>query len=212
MKVRNLIYTTIIAGLGLVAMSIAVSAPAPFSAQPASVKVSINDKGHGSGVHIGDGVILTAGHVVDEPEAKYVIEAADGRKTPAEVLWSNKAYDIGLLHARGAALRAASVSCRSPAVGEEVSAVGNPLDYEHVTVSGRVAKEAAEFKQDIGPSWRSAFTVDITGGPGLSGAPVFDRLGYVIGIVVGGVGVRFPIRSFMLAVPMDAACKLMGRV
>lgn len=67
------------------------------------VKVIVGN-GHGSGVNIGDGYIVTAAHVVGNEKVVRV----KGRwpfaifETDAEVLWSNPAYDVALLRIGGA--------------------------------------------------------------------------------------------------------------
>lgn len=89
----------------------------------ASVVYVDTDRGHGSGVHIGDGYVLTAGHVADG--AKTIqLKTAGGKFQPAEVLWLNKEYDIALLRTDGAGIGAATLSCRYAHTGEDIRAIG----------------------------------------------------------------------------------------
>lgn len=103
-----------------------------FSAQPSTpallssaVKVQLAT-GHGSGVHIGDGLILTAAHVAGD-ESKVDIKAADGSVRPADVLWVNKTSDVALLRTSADRLGASPLSCTPVQVGQSVHAEGSPL-------------------------------------------------------------------------------------
>jgi len=60
----------------------------------ASVVMVSDANGHGSGVYIGNGLVLTAAHVVGD--SKTVTLHSD-RDLPGEVLWSNKKYDLALV-------------------------------------------------------------------------------------------------------------------
>jgi S1-C subfamily serine protease len=169
-----------------------------------AVKVFIGDRGHGSGIHIGNGHILTAGHVADGATHAQL----DGQaKQPVEVLWHNQEYDVGLLQAPWlVGHNTASVSCRVPHINEEVRATGNPGPLEHMTFSGRVAKGEGAVAM-----WKSVFIADITGMGGMSGSGVLDKNGEVVGVLVGGPQLPLPVRSIFLIVPGSTVCKLLGR-
>lgn len=193
------------------------------AAAPADVIVSDGD-GHGSGVHIGGGLILTAAHVVENAagggSGNIVIESQTGNRQPAEVLWANQSYDLALIKIPdGSGLRSELLHCGGSApgialrVGDNVTAVGNPLDQQFVTMFGRIGAGVAE----RGP-WREAFIVDMTTVPGMSGGAVYNSMHELIGITVGmGAlpamgGVILNPFAFGFIVPVDAACVLMGRV
>lgn len=183
-------------------------APVRHITEDAAVKVLV-DQGHGSGVSLGSGYIVTAAHVVQATKAVQV-ETKDGVVAPAEVLWLNKAYDIAMLHT-SARILPATLSCAPSKVGEQIVAVGNPVDLDFIVTTGKVASEPREFA----PNWKSAFVTDMTTVMGASGGPVFDEAGFLVGITVGvklaQVGFSSSILGYGFVVPSRVVCELMGR-
>lgn len=197
-------------------------------AQPA-IKLAIStvfvgdDTGHGSGVHIGSGYILTAAHVTED-KATMPIKDSLGFIQPGTVLWSNKTYDVALIRVDSyAGLATARISCHGAlAIGAAVEAIGNPLNLEFVRTWGHVASNTQE-RLD----WKLAYIADLSLAPGSSGGPVFDSAGRVVGLAVGGSviasailqrdGSKLPDRfsvtpySFSYVVPASAACLLLAR-
>lgn len=103
----------------------------------------ITSTGHGSGVHIGNGYILTAAHVVAGDQTVKVMASHNGEE-PADVLWVNKAHDVALL--RSSSLQGVDtspLSCNQTGVGQSVRATGNPGSLEFVTSWGRVGSNEA---------------------------------------------------------------------
>lgn len=196
----------------LIILAISLGAvPAPAKHQAGSVVKIIEGKSHGSGVHIGDGFIVTAAHVIGEAK-ETEIKLDDGATRKAEVLWVNKAYDLALVRTSAHGLADSHLSCRVPENGETITARGNPTILEFVSAYGRVAGSERKF----GP-WQSVFVTDITTVPGMSGGGVFDEAGDLVGITVGVLtapaGGMFPsLSGFGTAVPGATVCKLMGHV
>lgn len=170
----------------------------------------ISPQGHGSGVHIGDGYIVTAAHVV-WADGQYTVKDTEGREVEAEILWKNGAYDIALLRVKQYETTGTSrISCKVPERGTEVLSKGNPFDIQFIETRGYIAGPV----QNIG-NWREAMIADLTLGPGMSGGPVFNRRSEVVGI---NVGVRLDRRGlsssptgFSVIVPASAVCKLLAR-
>lgn len=185
----------------------------PASAVPqlaaSTVKV-VNTKGHGSGVHIGGGYIITAAHVVGD-EQSFTLNATVGAPRKADLLWVNKAYDIALLRTSAAGLGVSPLDCRFIPAGSPVTAMGNPAQVEFVTTYGKIAGAPRQY----GP-WKSVYVTDMTTVMGQSGGPAFDEAGNVIGITVGVMGAQiglFPtLVGFGFVVPSESVCELMGRV
>lgn len=167
----------------------------------ATVKVS-KPRSHGSGFHIGSGLILTAAHVVEDT-TRLKIKTSDGKEVDGIVLWSNKAYDSALVFAPQLRAHTASVTCRLPVVGEEVTAKGNPLDDEFMTTWGHVAGIGPIDMDDLGH-----VRLNMTLVPGMSGGPVYDSSGNVLGIVQATFG-QF---AYSVMVPTAHVCRLLGRV
>lgn len=191
------------------ALLTACSLPVRHAPADATVKV-ITKGGHGSGFHIGDGYLITAAHVVGSAE-KVSLKTSLGGSTEAEVLWSNKAYDVALLRLSGPAeLQTAPLVCRVPQIGEAITAKGNPATAEFITVWGKVAGSERSF----GP-WRSVVVTNIATVPGQSGGPVFDAGGNVIGVTVGvmasPVGFSVSLVGIGYVVPARTVCDLLAR-
>lgn len=185
--------------------------PAARSLAGSTVKVIVGD-GHGSGVHIGNGYIVTAAHVVrDKDQVK--IKADDGGTVTAPVLWRNRNYDIALVRLApkaAARLDVADLSCRVPAVGESVEAFGNPNDVEFLRNIGHVSGRMRQ----AGP-WAEVVVLDMTIAPGMSGGPVLDQHGRVVAISVGvsisSIGFMPSMVPIAFAVPGRTVCHLLAR-
>lgn len=123
-----------------------------------------------------------------------------------EPLWVHKGYDLALLKINDPAFVKATgpapLDCRTAGIGEEIRAEGNPFSIRFISQWGRVGSTV----KPIGP-WREAFSIGAPLAPGMSGGPVFDMAGSVVGINVG-IG---PVGGFYIAVPSSTACTIMGR-
>ena len=176
-----------------------------------TVKIE-RDGGHGSGVHIGHGLILTAAHVVDGVESVDV-KTDTGKTTKGDVVWISKDYDIALVSTEADHLSASRLSCLPLEVGQNVMAKGNPGGLNFISSWGRISSGI----EKRGP-WRSSIIVDISIAPGSSGGPLFDDHHRVVGIVVGialtsVVGAPFPMGApvpLSYVVPAMAVCRLMA--
>lgn len=173
-----------------------------------------SEHGHGSGVHIGGGIVITAAHVITNGVKN--VRFQDGASYAATVLWSNTAYDIAAIRFDNVDRPTSSLDCRAPKDGEFVAARGNPAELEFVTTRGYVAGNV----RAINGFWTEAIVVDISGAGGLSGGPIFDEADHVVGIIagmqlsqVGGEAFKSTTATgLMMAVPASAICMMMGRV
>lgn len=179
---------------------------------PPTVKVTIGE-GHGSGVHIGSGYIITANHVAGETKGQIKIKTEDGGTVPASLLWANKDYDIALIKidAESArSIKAARLSCNVAHVGDDIVAGGNPLAVEFVSAYGKIAG----LPRQVG-AVKSVYITDITTVMGQSGGPVFDKNGDVVGITVAvmtaSLGFGRSLTGFGFAVPSSEVCMLLAR-
>lgn len=184
---------------------VAYQAHNPVHAAPkydSVVKVR-TDTGHGSGVYIGDGKFLTATHVVDGAK-EFHIRAMDGSERDAEVLWASPQYDVALLQIKTDRdkFKVTEIACRQPRMWEQIWALGNPKAIEFVQTRGVVIglpRQQAD--------WASVMIVDIPMYPGMSGGPVVDKDGKLIGLTVGGY-ISPPMN---MAVPTEVVCNLLMR-
>lgn len=177
----------------------------PNSKSPFVMVQRPDEPGHGSGVHIGDGFVLTAAHVVGD-KTKMRLLADDNQAMEAEVLWTNRAYDVALMKVQRPVMKSAPLSCSDAKVGTPVRAYGNPMDITFVFTSGTVSGKARE----VGP-WREALPIDGAVIPGQSGGGVVDTEGRVVGVTVGMMMMPFGPAAFGLVVPSSTVCRLMGR-
>lgn len=207
--------------IGFAAVLVGGSMKAPVLAN--SMVEIVNGESHGSGVDIGNGYVLTAEHVVNPsdgsppiPQAKNkkpVLKAVDSQhhSHKVEVLWDNRDYDVALLridHAKN--ITPANLACNADySLGEQVAMSGNPLNLTNITTFGRIAKAKPEFAG----RWKLAITVSGLLIPGMSGGPVFDNAGDVIGINVGVLRTTEPgaIAALSWVVPSTTICMLLDR-
>lgn len=206
--------TALVIGAGaiLVIAGLFLAPPLPWFTSPelpsSTLKVE-TATGHGSGVHIGDGLVLTAAHVASDGVAVR-LKADDGTIRDATVVWSSKGHDIALLRTSPDGLSASPMSCAPVVKGQAITARGNPLTLEFITTYGHIVGDAAP----VG-DWLSAAPVDMTILPGMSGGPAFNASGEVVGISVAvltaqlGYGASFT--GIGMIVPAVTICGLLGR-
>jgi len=149
----------------------------------ASVMIS-SDYGFGSGVFIDDDVILTAGHVLIQPDL--VIELSDGTVLESSDFYIDDEEDVGFIFVNTDELYIAKVSSDIGEVGDTVYLVGTPYnkDFKFTLTKGILS----HLDRDIWGErdWKDLLQTDAEGAPGSSGSPLYDSMGRIIGIVVTG--------------------------
>lgn len=203
----------VLASVFLVSCLVAVAFTTADKVVPVSpvVKVTLASGGHGSAVYIGGGLFLTANHVVSGDEATIVSQAAKPCSAKATVVWTSTAYDVALISAECEGLAAAPLRCDELHVGERIISYGSPMALDFLQTRGRISGKP----RTVGP-WKSAYPTDISIGPGMSGGPVMDERGRLVGINVGaamasfGMGVK-SLMGISLIVPATEICRMMGR-
>ena len=175
----------------------------------ADVKVLL-DRGHGSAVHIGGNLWLTAAHVVENPSKRLDLRFKDGSIRKAEVLWLAKDRDIALLKADGDGVSFSRLNCSMPKIGDEITMAGNPVALEDIVAFGRVAGD----ERSIG-HWKSVIVVAGPVIPGQSGGAVYNKDHELIGISVGlalfPVGFSGSATGYGFVVPAPVLCTLLAR-
>jgi S1-C subfamily serine protease len=163
------------------------------------------EQGHGSGTHLGNGVILTAAHVVDGVD-DFIIKDDKGNTSPGKVLWASKDYDVALIQTQYAG-PSRSISCSPLRNGQPVHAVGNPGSLEFISTYGHVANPTPIKIDDT----NELVTLDLNAGRGMSGGPLLDAQGRVVGVVVAITNPARLVGSFTFAVPSSTLCRLLAR-
>lgn len=186
-----------------------------FDPMATVVKVAKPDGGHGSGVHIGGGIVITAAHVTKKGVDTVSFESGFSQK--ATPLWQNADYDVAAIKIKNIPQRSAVLDCTAHDVGENITAMGNPGNLEFVALRGYIVGKA----RPALPEWKEVIPADISAAGGISGGPVFDDTGAVVGIVVGGMlaplaknGEVYDMSQTGLAyvVPGSTICMLLGRM
>jgi S1-C subfamily serine protease len=100
-----------------------------------------------------------------------------------------------------------------PKVGEPILARGNPGSIEFIEVRGFVAGKMRK----VGDAWLEGVITDISFTGGISGGPVYDAGGNVVGVAVGvmaaptGSGRDGYGTGVAVIVPASTVCMLLGR-
>lgn len=128
-----------------------------------------------SGLLWGDGLVLTADHVVEGDEAR--VTAATGTEAMAVVVGRDAGYDLAVLRAEGLE-GAASFTDTTVRAGEFVLAVGRPRDIESTF---GVVNAVAASRGWRGGSLGEMIHTDAPLNRGFSGGPLVDADGAVVG-------------------------------
>lgn len=160
----------------------------------------------GSGFFIDErALLITNYHVVGD--AKFVkVRLATGRELLGEVIRKDKVRDVALVQTEPAILSTLAVREAEPAVGEEVFAIGSPLDKE---LSGTVSKGiVSSYRAIDGVTYLQS---DVNVQPGNSGGPLVDANGNVVAIAVSGlVGKGGDLKGINFFIPATQVLQTLG--
>lgn len=161
--------------------------------------------GHGSGFYISsNGYILTNEHVVRAAK-KVKIKLATGREILGEVLRTDSRRDVALIKAEEPALSYLPINKNASTIGEDVIAVGTPIDEKFSTtlskgiVSGYRMENGIRFIQS-----------DVNVLPGNSGGPLLDNNGNVIGVSVSALFFQNSPAGINFFIPIHEALNSMN--
>ena len=170
------------------------------------------NSGHGSGVVIGPGRVLTGAHVVADATFVQVQTVRDPTRYPARVAGVCHDADLALLVVEDekfeAGTQPATLGGELPHLRDQVSVVGFPVGGEEVSVTAGVVSRIEVQRYTHSQRRLLAVTVDAAINSGNSGGPVFCG-DHVVGIAfqsltdaenIGEVVPTVLIRRFLAAV------------
>ena len=160
--------------------------------------------GSGSGVVLTeDGYVLTNAHVVNGAE-QVQITLPDGTSHDAEVVGTDEASDLAVVHAEDATdLPVPDFATAAPRVGDTAVAIGSPFGLEGSVTSGVVSALNRNVPGDSG-ALVNMIQTDAAINPGNSGGALVNGEGEVIGVNTAilspsgandGIGFAIPITT-----------------
>lgn len=139
-------------------------------------------QGHGSGFFISnDGYLLTNQHVAGDEGTTVKVLLSGGREVLGSVVKSDARRDIALIKTEPIKSQALPVRGSDPAVGDEVMAIGSPLEENLSTTISKGIISAFRVEDNL-----RFIQSDVNVMPGNSGGPLVDGNGNVIGLTVSG--------------------------
>jgi len=155
----------------------------------AIVLITVGDEGECTGfvskTTFGE-MVLTAGHCAGDVKENQKLTATDsnGKKYGLTTVYYDAIHDLAVMFPSREKQPSASLklACNVPVhIGDDVTMTGFPLDFNKVTVSGKIAAEPSAWGL-----WPLVYRVAMFAAPGNSGSAVLNSNGDVIGILVGG--------------------------
>jgi serine protease Do len=164
----------------------------------------------GSGFIVSDdGLVLTNSHVVFGHQA-IIVTMGDGRQVEPKLIGADPIYDLAVLRIPVTGKENPKVilgNSDSVRIGEDVAAIGNPLELEQSLTRG-VVSGLNRFVPDSPMSLTlPLIQTDAPINPGNSGGPLFNRCGEVIGITTSmaadaqNIGFAVPINIAKQVIP-----------
>jgi S1-C subfamily serine protease len=165
-----------------------------------TVRVNARRRLPASGIAWGDGLVLTADHVIERDE-EISVGLPDGREVPATIAGRDPGSDLALLRAQTAL--SAAPRTEAAKVGHLVLAVGRPGPNGLTAAMGVISAVGGPWRSGRGGTVEGYIRADVTMYPGFSGGPLVDVEGRVIGINSSGIS-----RIGGLTIPVAAAQKV----
>lgn len=180
-------------------------------AKTATVRVEVDvtpgSRSTGSGVAIGDDLVLTAAHVVAGGMRLWVM-TDDGQSTEGEVVWADEGNDLAAIRVPGLGVKPIAWGDSGLLeAGDAVWALGFPLGLKRMVVTQGVVSSP---KQEV--VGRELIQTDAALNPGNSGGPLVDESGRLVGTniqVVRGDASGVNVEGVGFAVPSGIAWALL---
>jgi S1-C subfamily serine protease len=171
---------------------------------PSVVRVNGRRRRSGSGVVYGPNTVLTASHVL-EREEDLTVGLPGGWNLPARFVGRDHSTDLAVLRVESLEAEAVTPAEGEARVGQLALAVGSSSRGEGPRATlGVVSAVGGPVRTWRGPRLERYIQTDATPYPGLSGGPLIDARGRVLGILVSGS------RGAAFAIPADLAWRVAG--
>jgi len=159
------------------------------TAARASVMVLVDGRHAGSAFFVdGDGLLLMASHMVKDAKGRVEIDSPTVGRLPAKRVAVDWGHDLAMLKVakRDRPYPSLPIADRTPAPGEKILVLGEPLFRHRMLLSGTVAssRESYCYLEDLA----CYVSVHFVAGPapkGVSGGCWLDRRGHVVGVQSG---------------------------
>jgi serine protease Do len=153
---------------------------------PACVEILSDGHLSGSGWFCSpEGLVMTAGHVMEKPEMNLEVLVAPDQRYKAHLVALDRGHDLALIEVEGAEgpFPTLPLAREMPAVGEDAFVFGMPLYRHAVLLTGQPARQGTTFEW-LGTETSYAEIVHFHGASpqGMSGGPWINPQGEVIGL------------------------------
>ena len=147
----------------------------------------------GSGFHIGNNIIITAGHVVptDETLTEILISFDNKNFIPASFMTSDPTIDSGAVRAERIPTNVPTLQFANSdtvEVGDIVAVIGSPEGFHDTATVGRVSNIHQSINDVNMPAWNDIIFVDADILEGSSGGMVIGTDNLVFGTIMGVTG------------------------
>lgn len=153
-----------------------------------------------------NGLVITCRHVVEGADSLSA-QTADGKRLSLTLVYADPAGDLALLWLPEGRYHALALAESTPAVGDEVVAVGAPLGQYDTVTAGVVSHVGRGVDYGFGLI-PGLIQHSAAAAPGSSGCPVLDLEGRVVGVHCAGVP---RTTGFGMAIPAAAVRRLLSR-
>ena len=190
------------AALGIAACAARViNAHLPKSPEP--MYLNSGEKGHCSGSYLGKGYVLTANHCLNDGALSW--KAGDLVFT-LNTVWTSPENDIAVLRnvditKTFPGLMGARFTCDVPAIGEDFTAAGYPIDMGLIHKRGYIGGKTKK----IGP-WDNGVPVILPLFFGDSGGPAYNSRGEIFAVMVGVIDTPVAVVT-----PLSPVCAVLPR-
>jgi serine protease Do len=154
----------------------------------------------GSGVVVGEGLIVTNAHNLRGDGVG--VTFADGREVEGEVAAVDYDADLAVVRADTGKSKAIEWAASVPALGQPVFGISNPRGQGVRVTFGLVSGLSRSFRGPRGRRITGSVEHTAPLSPGSSGGPIVDADGKLLGINTNRLG-----DGFYLAIPADAALR-----